>query len=209
MKILLLALVIVVSFKCFAGFDRGNGGDAYLCESMNPKMILAEVIEAPIVWKIHIKKQTGVDPVQMVLENLKDLATDFPEFASLLVSNLNWVVQHIQFVNGVAFENLDDDLLQWIPPGCELIQVALQTEFYLLIGGESWSQMDLQTQSMLISHEAIYRSLEILAARRRVHLQDSRVVRLLNSYLWRKFEGAVDAQSIAYWVEKHSKIKLK
>lgn len=169
-----------------AGFDKGNGGDGFHCPSRTPSYLLAEEVEAATQWQIELMprdSQPASRAVEQVAQDqMAEIAVMFPQFAKRLQTDFLWVTSNRVYVYGATLENLNDDVLAWAPTDCSLEQVAIQTPTEVLVQGDFWKGMDARTQSMLLTHEALYRTLDRTMSGT---LATSQSVRMFNAFLWR------------------------
>ncbi|CAN5532191.1 hypothetical protein BH10BDE1_BH10BDE1_17830 [soil metagenome] len=186
----LVALFLVPT--AHAGFDKGNGGDGFHCPTRTPSYLLAEEVEAAAQWQIELLPRDWQLAPRTVEQAAQDQIAEialmfpqfpqFPQFAKRLQTDFLWVTSNRVYVYGATLDNLNDDVLAWVPSDCSLEQVAIQTPTEVLIDGNFWKNMDARTQSMLLTHEALYRTLDRTMSGT---LATSQSVRMFNSFLWR------------------------
>ena len=193
-----------------AGFDKGNGGDGFHCPTRTPSYLLAEEVESALQWQIELlprDSQAASLTVEQAAQNqLAEVALMFPQFSKRLQADFLWVTSNRVYVFGATLDNLDDDVLAWVPSDCSLEQVAIQTPTEVLIQGDFWKNMDARTQGMLLTHEALYRTLDRTMSGA---LVTSQSVRLFNSFLWRDRSKLPKSFDLVRELEKLGVINLK
>lgn len=172
-----------------AGFDKGNGGDGFDCTEPLNAFFFAEEIEALPKWGIKTLTPELLTEKMAPFDALQNLHNLFPILTEMVREDLLWVKTQLKIINNADLVDLDDDLLAWIPNNCTLVQVALQTQTHVFIVQSYWEKMTPIQQDMLLTHEAIYRSLDRLATEQNLRIHNSIGVRLINAFIWQQNES--------------------
>lgn len=165
---------------------KAMGGDGFDCPTQPQSFYIAEEIESKILWNIEtVYKLEEGEELNSNLR-IQKLSSIYPQLTLMIAKDLDWVKTNLKIIPDIHLVNLDDDLIAWTPADCSLVQVAVQTLTDVIVVKSFWDKMNPIQRELLLTHEAVYKSLDRLSNMQNVDLQNSVGIRLLNAFIWQK-----------------------
>lgn len=151
------------------GFDRGNGGDAVICQNTagETKVSLLDWFELTpqqTVSSVFLKSSSTVQLVNLMLDRV---AQRYPIYGLYMRSRATDLLYILRFVN-MNLKDVNDEGHVDLPANCTLHQLALNArhvdslanrgiDYYINIS--LYEQLPPLQQAMLMMHELVYRLL--------------------------------------------------
>lgn len=157
----------VAAGEALLGDEKGNGGDAFVCESIpkgfTQKVFSLDLFEAKYRFGLESDFPKGKSAPELVQRVLDRLARMDPDTGARLQSYFDQFAKEHTFVEARNLPSISDQGVTAIPPGCRLVQAAVQAEpdlpdekFYSF-NKEVWDALPEPDRAALMIHEFIYR----------------------------------------------------
>lgn len=200
---LVIALVFASPFA-WAGRDVGNGGDAVVCKDSVGNVTSVHSLDRFEGQKLRgrdivLDTKTSSDPwlqATAIVSRAEGILTR--ERLERYKDQISHFGGEAKFISGVILRDIPDSVEPFLPAGCGLEQLVIQSEpempgdFRYLVNDDLWTQLAIEDRVAVILHEIIYR--EVVD---RGH-KDSRRVRNFNSWIYSTdFVSAAPATVVA------------
>ena len=170
--IFLILVTLIVSFKIFAGNEKGNGGYVVKCKNPTPdfrKTELLDFTEGRLMRELtpsfgSLENATYQEKVLYVISRLAKWS---PTRAKQYRGWADSFMQEAKFLKGIELGDIGDSDHIVTPVGCDIVPAINQREPTMplekryIVNQDLWDSLDTTNQAGLVLHELIYRELKL------------------------------------------------
>lgn len=160
MRSLFLFAALMASVPAFASQERGNGGDAIVCNE-GKKVTFYDLFEMKERFHLVPKIPAGKTWQEIAAQLIARLDKINPQRANQFRARLGAFVSQAEFLKGVDLIDIPDTGNGFIPKNCVLKQLIVQREPQFpgekryTVDEELWDLLDMENKAALAIHEFI------------------------------------------------------